>query len=305
MLDIQMKIFKTVVDKSSFSLAAQELHMTQSSVSQQIHNLESYYGVRLFDRLHRRITLTQAGSALYPYAVQLESICNDARKTVQGLMDDISGHLHIGASLTVGEYWLPKTLLAFSRLFPKVHISMDIFNTEQITAMVLAGKINLGFVEGPFDKPDVLVTKTCGGDQLVVITSRDYPLPPGKRTSLSELLLERWVMREPTSGTRRVFEEFLDLHKYDPAALNIVMELGSTQAIKEAVKAGLGIATISRLAVVDEVKWGKLGVIPLSEGPMERPYTIMYHREKFKTSAVEKFYDFVINNNCPDLPDSI
>ncbi|MEG6586654.1 LysR family transcriptional regulator [Dendrosporobacter sp. 1207_IL3150] len=294
MLDIQLKIFKTVAEKGSFSLAAQELHMTQSSVSQQIHNLENYYGVKLFDRMHRKILLTQAGAALYPYAMQLERLCYDARKTVQGLMNDISGRLHIGASLTIGEYLMPEILVEFNKRFPQVDIAMDIYNTEVVIAKVLAGSINLGFVEGPYFRHEAIVDQPCGGDQLVIVVPKDFQLSQDD-IPLSRLLSEKWVMREANSGTRRIFEQFIVEKGYEPTQLNVVMELGSTQAIKEAVKAGVGIAAISCLTVRSEVKWNDVKLIQLNEGIIERNYTMLYLRDKFKTCAVEKFGSFVLD----------
>ena len=173
-LDIQLQIFKTVVDKKSFSLAALELHMAQSSVSQQIQNLERHYGVKLFDRINRRVLLTEAGLQLYPYAIQLERLYQEACKSMSELTDNIDGKLHIGASLTIGEYLMPEILVGFSRLYPQVKISMDIANTEEITAMVVSGTVNVGFVEGPFEMCGVLRCQPFYGDELVVIA----PPPP-------------------------------------------------------------------------------------------------------------------------------
>lgn len=293
MLDIQLRIFKAVAEKKSFSRAAQELHMTQSSVSQQIQNLETYYGVKFFDRLHRKIELTQAGAALYPYAVEIERLYDRAQKAMQGIMQVISGKLHIGASLTIGEYLMPGILVSFSTLYPQVDIAMDIYNTEQITAMVVNGDINLGFVEGPYEAPEAIIAKNCGGDELVIIAPVSCKRLKGGFHKLSELLSERWVMREKNSGTRQVFEQYVVANGFDINSINVIMELGSTQAIKEAVKAGLGIAAISQLSVADEIRHGELSVISLAEGSLERKFTMLRHRERFQTSAIECFIQFV------------
>lgn len=294
MIDIQLRIFKAVAEKKSFSKAAQDLHMTQSSVSQQIQNLEMHYGVKLFDRLHRKIELTQAGSALYPYAVEIERLYDQAEKAMQGILQVISGRLHIGASLTVGEYLMPEILVSFSTIYPQVDIAMDIYNTEQITAMVVNGDINLGFVEGPYEAHEAIIAEYCGGDELVVIAPAASKRLKGGRQHLAELLPERWVMREKNSGTRQVFEQYVMANGLDASAINVVMELGSTQAIKEAVKAGLGIAAISQLSVADEIRHGELSIISLAEGAIERKFTMLRHREKFQTSAVERFSKFVL-----------
>lgn len=293
MLDIQLKIFRTVVDKKSFSLAARELHMAQSSVSQQIQNLERYYGVKLFDRINRRVLLTEAGNQLYPYAVQLEQLYQEAGKSMGGLTDNIDGKIQIGASLTIGEYLLPEILVGFNKLYPQVKISLDIANTEQITSMVVSGAVNVGFVEGPFETCGVLRCQPFYGDELVVIA------PPHQAAKyncagLADILTDCWVLREPNSGTRKVFEQFICSYGYDISMLNVVMELGSTQAVKEAVKAGFGIAVVSRLAVAEEIKREQVRVISLTEGLIERGFALLHNKEKFQTKAVDKFIAYFI-----------
>lgn len=300
MLDTQLKIFKTIVEQNSFSKAAEVLHMTQSSVSQQIQHLEDYYGVKLFDRLYRRIETTLAGKALYPYAVQIERSYYEAEKMLQQFSEDISGRLHLGASLTVGEYVLPEILVAFQQQYPKVDIAMEVCNTEEVIGRVHEGVLNVGFVEGPFLSSDHLIAKPCGGDTLAVIAT-DKEKGEAK-VSLSQLVQEKWVLREPTSGTRRVFEEFLQAHDYDPSLLQIVMELGSTQAIKKAVQAGLGISVVSRLTVAEELKRHTLSVLPLAEGEIPRQFSLVYHKDKFRTYTVETFLAFVLNRLNVEQP---
>lgn len=291
MLDTQLKIFKTVVEKGGFSLAAQELHMTQSSVSQQIQYLEGYYGMKLFERMYHKIMVTQAGAALYPYAIELERLYQETNKTMQALKADITGQLQIGCSLTIGEYYMPEILGSFCRIHPLVSISMDVANTEQITSMVIGGSISLGFIEGRYEQMDMLVERQFAGDQLVVIAPINSKLAI-KPISLAELMNTRWVMREKDSGTRMIFEEYLVSRGLDPKKLNVGSEMGSTQAVKEAVKAGMGIAAISRLTVENAIKHGELSIIPLEEGVIERMFTMIYCKGRFQTCAVEKFISY-------------
>lgn len=294
MLDLQWQVFKCVVEKESFSLAAQELHMTQSAVSQQIHTLESFYGVKLFDRLYRRILVTEAGRALYPYAVELERLYQTAEQTMHGLMDVISGNIEIGASLTIGEYLLPEIMVHFSRLYPLAHIAMTVENTEKVIASVVDGSVSLGFVEGLYVPVATLADYRCGGDQLVVIASPDLAAKFVGPVSIADLLHEKWVLREPNSGTRRVFEEFVHSQGITADDLTVTMELGSTEAIKSTVKVGMGLGVISCLAVENEVDRGELVILPLTEGRIERNFTMLYHREKFQIKAVKKFSEYVL-----------
>jgi DNA-binding transcriptional LysR family regulator len=295
MLDTQLQIFKCVVERESFSLAAQELHMTQSSISQQIHSLECYYGVKLFDRLHRRIVITQAGKALYPFAVKSERLYQEAEKTMRALMDVTSGRLDIGASFTVGEYLLPDVLVQFNRLYPLVDISMTIENSENIIGKVNDSSLSLGCIEGVYEPTNGLTDISLRGDCLVIVA------PPDRKGGavvlpFEKLIHERWVMREPKSGTRRVFEQFIRQQGYKVSELQVVMELSSTEAVKRAVKAGCGLGVVSCLAVGNELKCGELAVVPIQEGVIARKFTLIYHRDKFQTLAVEKFISFMKKN---------
>ena len=292
MLDIQLQIFKTVVEKESFSLAAQELHMTQSSVSQQIQALECYFGAKLFDRLHRRIYLTEAGAALYPYAVNLERLYQEARDTMSGQMAQVSGHLCIAASLTIGEYLLPKLLVQFNAIYPQVNISMSIENTEKVIGKIIDGNAGVGFVEGLYE-PVTALEETClRGDQLVVIAPVSYQTPENEKISLASLLSENWVLREPDSGTRRVFESFLLQNGLVPSSLKISMDLSSTEAIKSAVMAGVGLGVMSHLAVAREIERNEMKVLPLCEGTIDRSFRMLRNKGKFQTRTVEKFCAF-------------
>ena len=292
MLDVQLQIFKTVVEKESFSLAAQELHLTQSSVSQQIQALECYYGVKLFDRLHRRIHLTEAGAALYPFATNLERLYQEAKDTMSGQMDQISGQLNIAASLTIGEYLLPRILAQFNALYPKVSISMNIENTEKVIGKILDGRAGVGFVEGVYEPVAAIADTRCQGDQLAVIAPGAYKPPKGEPVLLTDLMKERWVLREPDSGTRRVFEKYLLKNGHSPSSLIIGMELSSTEAIKGAVISGVGLGVMSKLAVIGEVKRKELKILSLSEGTIDRDFRMLRNRGKFQTKAVEKFCSF-------------
>ena len=292
MLDTRLQTFIIVTERKSFSLAAQELYMTQSAVSQHIHALEAYYGVKLFDRLPRRILVTPAGEQLYHYAKKIKRQSLAAEKAILDMANLVRGRLHIGASLTVGEYLLPGILVAFNRLYPDVDITMDVFNSEQVKTLVLEGQLDAGFIEGPAEMPDCLHCTSWGGDELIIIAPANYEVAK-QPISLGDLLTERWILREPSSGTRNSFEAFLSSQGLDPSALNTRMQLGSTQAIKEAVKAGLGLSTVSNLAVAEDIARGEYKVLQLEEGSIKREFTCIYHRDKFRTHSTEKFLSFI------------
>ena len=292
MLDNRLCVFKAVADYKSFTLAAQHLYMTQSAVSQYIAGLESYYGLKLFDRMHRKIALTVAGEKLYGYAAEIEKLCQGAEKEMRSLASSVSGRLHIGASLTIGEYLLPELLARFNQLYPLVDITMDIFNSDQIAHKVIEGKVDAGFIEGKLDLAVSFNYHECGGDELVIIAPGSGTVPQD-RVTIEMLMDQRWILRESTSGTRTSFEHFLKTHGCEASALNIGMELGSTQAVKEAVKVGLGIAPISSLAVVEDILRGEFHVLPLVEGPIQRSFSLITNPDKFQTYTTEMFLNFV------------
>ena len=296
MMDIRLQVFKAVAEKKSFSQAAHDLFMTQSTVSQHIQTLETQYGVKLFDRLHRRIALTPAGEKLYPYAAAIDRLYQETDNAMNEAIGKVSGRLHIGASMTIGEYLLPEILVAFRQQFPAVDIIMEIFNTEQILALVVEGKVDVGFIEGPHDIPPQICALPCGGDELVVVAAPVHPVASQEAVPVENLLDHCWVMREKTSGTRRAFESYLTGLGYDPATINIVMELGSTQAVKKAVQAELGIAALSDLAVRDELTRGELTAVTPSEGAVIRNFSLLYHQEKFRPHTIEQFCAFI---RCP------
>lgn len=184
-------------------------------------------------------------------------------------------------------------------MYPLVNVAMDIENTEKVIAKVLDGSVGFGFVEGLYEPVPTLTDIRCQGDHLVIIASSDRPISCGESPPLSVLLCERWVLREPSSGTRNVFEQFVNNHGGRSSSLNIIMELSSTEAIKSVVKAGLGLGVMSWLAVEAEVDRGELAVLPIREGLITRNFTVLQNRGKFQTRTGEIFGKFITEKICP------
>lgn len=291
MLYTQLKVFKKVAERLSFSNAAEELFMTQSAVSQHIQNLESYYGVKLFERLHRRVELTLAGKVLYPYAAEAEHILLGAQKKLQQLTEAVCGKLNIGASLTIGEFYLPEKLVEFRKKYPEVEIAMSVQNSQIIINDVKEAKLQVGFIEGYISELSMLTSEEIADDELIIIAPPDLNID--EKVSVASILAYRWVVRESLSGTRQVFEYYLTEWGYDAGDINVVMELSSTIAIKQAVRAGLGIAVVSKLAVKDEIRTGQLKAIYLTEGQLLRTFKMIYQKSVFQTNAAEMFMNFV------------
>jgi DNA-binding transcriptional LysR family regulator len=229
------------------------LYLTQPAVSLQIKVLEEDLGVQLFDRTGAHITLTAAGSVLLGYAQQVNALLAQTEHDIAALSGEHAGQLALGASTTIAQYVLPRLLGEFCREHPRVHPTLISGNTEQIVEAVKEQKIALGFIEGPARSRDVK-TEAFLEDELVLIVSTAHEWAERKAVSCSELAAIPLLMRERGSGTRHVIEMALERLGVKRSSLHIVMELDSTEAIKSAVEAGLGIGFVSRWAIAKDLR---------------------------------------------------
>ena len=272
MENFRLKVFRTVAEESSFRRAADRLHLSQPAVSQQIHALEEELNTTLFDRGKGRIRLTDPGVVLLRYARKGARLADEARAALDSLRGETTGHLRIGASMTVTQYILPRMLGAFLEQHPRIEAAVTSGNTEQIVAALAHRKIDLGLIEGPVSSRDVFRQRFFE-DRLVLIVGRRSPWPgipasgksgPVKPTipvrALTEVPL---LMRERGSGSRRVVELALRRAGLRLSDLRIGMNLDSIVAIISAVEAGLGAGFVSEWAIQKELKLGTVRVIPV------------------------------------------
>ncbi len=251
--NFRLVVFRTVAEQRSFRKAAEELYLTQPAVSLQIKALEEDIGVQLFDRTGARIALTKAGKVLLGYSRQASALFVQAEHDIAALSGEHAGQLALGASSTIAQYVLPRLLGDFTREHPRVNPTMISGNTEQIVEAVEKQRIELGFIEGPARSRDVK-TEPFLGDDLVLIVSAAHEWAELKSIPCPEIAAAPLLMRERGSGTRRVVEMALARHGVKANALRIVMELDSTEAIKSAVEAGLGIGFVSRWAIAKDLR---------------------------------------------------
>ena len=251
--NFRLVVFRKVADQLSFRKAAEELYLTQPAVSLQIKALEEDLGVQLFDRTGTHIELTAAGRVLLRFAEQASSILEQAENEIAALSGDHAGHLALGASTTIAQYVLPRMLGEFAREYPRVQSTLISGNTEEIVQAVEDQKIALGFIEGPARSRGVK-TEPFLKDELVLIVSTAHELAERASISAAELRSAPLLMRERGSGTRRVVELALERQGLKRNSMNIIMELDSTEAIKSAVEAGLGIGFISRWAIAKDLR---------------------------------------------------
>ena len=300
MLNDSIRVFLTVVEKKSFSKAAKALFLTQPAVSFQIQMLEEYYGTRLFDRVSRNIILTDAGHLLLKYANEMSRLQAELEREMQDLTSNIKGKLKIGASNTIGEYIAPYILGAFKNMYPDVELSLEVANSEDIEASIHDTTLDIGLIEGPLIGKD-LESIPFLTDHLQLVTSVDHPWANLDTISVFELDKFPFISREKGSGTRAEIELHLKKAGFSANNLNIIMELGSSSAIKAAVESGLGISILSKWAVQDKVKAGLLHTINLKEDEFTRVFRIIYHKKKFKTQASEEFLRFLKSDEIEQI----
>ena len=293
MADRRLQVFHTVARLLSFTKAAETLHMTQPAVTFQVRQLEEYFNTRLFDRTHNRISLTEAGEKVYQFADRIFELYAEMENAVREMTGEISGSLTIGASTTIAEYMLPALLGDFRAQYPDVTIHLKVSNTDGIVHMVENNTIDLGVVEAPVSNKN-LVVDPCRMDQLVAIVPPKHPAASKTVIKLSELLDHPFICREEGSGTREVINDYLGKTEGCGNGLNVVMELGSPEAVKGAVEAGMGISVVSRATILKELKLGTLTAIDL-DPPLERPFSFVHQKQKFRVRVMEELLEFARN----------
>ena len=293
MSDRRLQVFYTVARLLSFTKAAEELHMTQPAVTFQVRQLEEQYNTRLFDRTHNRISLTEAGKKVYECGARIFEIYAEMDNAVRELTGDISGVLILGASTTIAEYMLPVLLGDFKAENPDVTVRLKVANTDGIVSQVENNAIDLGVVEAPVTNKN-LVVEECSTDQLVVIVPPGHELANENVVPLKALGDYPFICREEGSGTREVMLESMHVAGIAPGELNVSMELGSLEAIKGAVEAGMGISVISSATIQKEIKLGTLIAIR-TEPPIVRPFSFVHQKQKFRMRAMDELLKFARN----------
>ena len=283
--------------KKNFSRAAEALSVSQPAISQHIHSIEDYYGARLFERSSKRVELTQAGVTLYGYAKEILELHRVAKRAVSDLVERVVGNINIGASFTVGEYVPPRLLAAFSKEFPDVKFSVYIGNTEFVHERTRENSIDIGLVEGMVDDPHLTIGKFLD-DEMVLVISPQHPLAGAGYIEPDQVA--QWlgdavfVIREEGSGTRLTMENVLRKLNFEPSH---IITLGSTQAIKEAVEANLGVSMLSKWTLRKELQLGSIKPVRIKDFSVNRGFYLIQHREKFQSRACAEFCRFVLDQD--------
>jgi DNA-binding transcriptional LysR family regulator len=293
--NFRLIVFRAVAEQHSFRKAAEELYLTQPAVSLQIKALEDEIGVQLFDRSGAQIALTEAGKILLNYSREASALFVQAEQEIAALNGDHAGQLALGASTTIAQYVLPRLLGEFTRAYPRVHLTMISGNTEEIVEAVEEQKIALGLIEGPARSRDVK-TEPFLQDELVLIVPSAHEWAELKSISCTEIANVPLLMRERGSGTRRVVEMALASQCVKLSSLRIVMELDSTEAIKSAVEAGLGVGFVSRWAIAKDTRLDNNFKIVAIEGlHIKREFQLVYAAGPEPQGLAQHFRSFLFS----------
>lgn len=283
----QLRIFATVAEMLHFTRAAEVLHLSQPAVSAAIAALEAEHGLRLFDRIGRRVELTAAGHLLHGQARAILAKVEEAGTMLAELSGLSRGSLRLAASQTVGNHWLPLRLLRFAGAYPGIRVDLSIGNTEQVAEAVRDGRAELGIAEGVVTDSS-LVSEAIDGDRLRLVVGAGHPWASLGRVDRDVLAAGRWILRESGSGTRAVFEAAILAAGLDPGGLDVAMTLPGGGIIRSALLAGIGAGVLSDLILAEDLAAGRIVALEGLDLP-SRPFHLVRHRDRHRSLAERAF----------------
>jgi DNA-binding transcriptional LysR family regulator len=289
----QLKVFSSVFRNKSFSKASEELHLTQPTVSDHIKSLEDELNCRLFDRLGRTIMPTKEAEVLYSHAVELIEKINDIKDSLGKYKKEISGELTIGASTIPGTYLMPAVMAGFRKKYPAISFQIVIADSKDIVEKIVGHELLIGIVGAKLSNSHINCVPLME-DELIAVSSPS--LIKGGRITLGELIKYPMVLREEGSGTRRETERILEDKGIALDNMKIAGIFGSTDAIKQAVKAGMGVSILSRLSVKDELKRGVFKEIKIADISMKRKFYIVTHKKRTLPAAYGLLLEYIKNS---------
>jgi DNA-binding transcriptional LysR family regulator len=276
----QLRLFCRIVDRKSFSLAADEMHITQPAASQQVRSLERELKTTLLDRSRRTVVPTDAGQVLYRYG-----------REILDLDELVAGRVVVGASTGPGEHVLPAMLTQFKGDFPGVTISLAVDDTHAVIERVLSREFEIGAVGAVTPRPE-LVAEPLARDEIVLVCAPSHPWASRGEVTLDDLVAEPQLMQQQGAGVRIVVEDHLRRAGVRPERLNIVMEMGLMESAKQAAIAGGGVTFLSRWAIGPEVEHGTLAVVPIEGFRVLRDFYTVRSKTRVLSRAAEALLAF-------------
>jgi len=275
----KLEVFCKVVELRSFTRAAKEMLLSQPTISEHVRYLEEELGQKLLERRVKDISPTPVGIVLYDYARKILRTKNEAIQAVRQYGGILAGDVTIGCSTIPGTYIVPQLLGLFHKQYMDIKTMLRISSSRIIAEEVLYEKLEFGVVGARWNENGLLWNRLYS-DELTVVIHPKHPWVKKREVSLTELLQEPFVLRERESGTRKVFAQVLAKNGHREQDLQSVAEIGSTAAVKEAVKVGIGIAILSKRAAVDEIQCGMLAGLAIQGQEMKRPFYLIQRKNK-------------------------
>ncbi len=291
----QLEIFSKVVELGSFTRAAEAVFLAQASVSERVANLEALMGTRLLDRLGRKITPTRAGEHLYERAQMLLEMKRSLSLEMEAFLGVEKGEIRMGGSTIPGEYLLPAVLRGFRDRYPGISVRLEIADTQVVARQTLEGAFELGVI-GSRVREDRLLQQELWSDELVVAVPAGHPWSDRDTVGLEELRDEPLIMREQGSGTQRIMEEHLGP---GTGFLRITARLGSSTAVKEGVKAGLGAAVLSLRAMRTELRAGALKALRVEGLSMKRRFYLVRDQRRAESPPCSAMRKYLLETRRP------
>ena len=295
----QLRVFVAVAERQHVTQAAKELNLAQSAASSAVNSLEEDLQTRLFDRIGRGIELTEAGRMFLGEARAVLARADAARLRIAEFGELKRGCLRIHASQTIASYWLPRHLMTFRTRYPQIEIHMSVGNTAAVAAAIHDGTAELGFIEGTVDDPNLIATPVAG-DRMVLVVAPGHPWATSGAITAQDLAATPWVLREPGSGTRSVFEAALATMGVMLSALSITIELPTNEAVRAAVEAGLAATVISASVAAPSLEAGLLHQVPFDLP--ERAFQSLRHRARHQSRSVQALLELVAGRTGTGLP---
>ncbi|MCF8032046.1 MAG: LysR family transcriptional regulator [Desulfarculaceae bacterium] len=282
----RLQVFAKVYERRSFSRAAEEVFLSQPTVSGHIKSLEEELGVQLFDRLGREILPTKAAELLYDHARDILERVEDAQRSVDAFLGRLRGELVVGGSTIPGQYVLPSFIGRFRLLHPEVKVTLHIADTRQVAEAVQSGELEAGVVGASLEDERLAFSPLMDD----VVTLAGWPgHPHGPSLEPMDLKSAPVVFREPGSGTRMFLARALKKTGMDPADMNIVAQMGSTMAVLQAVRAQVGLGFLSRRAILEELEAGRLVEVGLNKVNLKRQFYLVTRKKRTHSPAAQAF----------------
>jgi DNA-binding transcriptional LysR family regulator len=289
----QLEVLMALVEAGSFTRAAVKLSLSQPSLTKQIQNLEEAVGSRLVNRGVTGISLTPEGQIIYGYAKRTIRLREDAKERVVRLKAQESGHIYVAASTIPATYILPRLLSRLKHTHPDIRVHIQMHDSEETLQIVLNDQAEMGFIgKEPINKK--LVVQRLWKDSLVLAVPASHPLSNRRAVKVEELREIPFIIREKGSATRDIIEECLEKQlRTSLSRFNVICEMGSSEAVKEAILAGLGVSILSVFAIERELKQGMLATVDISDCAVERYFYLIYKKQLSLMKYHKRFFDFV------------